>query len=111
MNIGDWLTDERAQEVIEKAHTLLNQETDRNIRPGAIRTICDTISTTQEGLDLAFAAGTLATTACIAREDSSKYKERYSSEDAKKALIEAKAGLKRALEKANNLERNDFKQL
>ena len=79
MNIGDWLTDERAQEVVEKVHALLNQETDRYVRPEAIRRICDTISTTQEGLDLAFAAGTLSMTACIAREDSVKYKERYSS--------------------------------
>ena len=71
MHISDWLTDERAQEVIEKVHTLVNQGTNRNARPEAMRVICDTISTAQEGLDLAFAAGTLSTTACIAREDSS----------------------------------------
>ena len=98
MNLDDWLTDERAQEVIEKVHSVINLETDRKMKPEAIRTICDTISTTQEGLDLAFAAGTLSTTACVAREDSAKYKERYSSEDAKKAMMKAKAGLKRALE-------------
>ena len=40
-----------------------------------------------------------------------KYKERYSSEDAKKAMVDAKAGLKRALEKVNNLEKDDFKQV
>ena len=76
-----------------------------------MRVICDTISTAQEGLDLAFAAGTLSTTACVAREDSSKYKERYTSEDAKKAMVGAKAGLKRALEKVNNLKKDDFKQV
>ena len=51
MNIDDWLTDERAKEVIEEVHALVHLET--------IRTICDTISTTKDGLDLAFAAGTL----------------------------------------------------
>ena len=66
MNIGDWLTDERAQEVIEKVHRLVNQETNRNVRPEAMKVICDTISTAQEGLNLAFAAGTLSTTACVA---------------------------------------------
>ena len=40
-----------------------------------------------------------------------KYKERYSNEDAKKAMMKAKAGLKRALEKVNNLEKDDFKQI
>ena len=88
MNIDDWLTDERAKEIIEKVHALVNQETDRNVRHEARRTICDTIRTTKEGLDLAFAVGTLSPTACIAREDSAKYKERYSSEDAKKAMGE-----------------------
>ena len=60
---------------------------------------------------MAFNAGTLSTPACNAREDSVRYKERYSSEDAKKAMIDAKAGLKRALEKANSLEKENFKQL
>ena len=77
----------------------------------SIRRICDTISTAQEGLDLAFAAGTLSTTACIAREDSVRYNERHSNEDAKKAMVDAKAGLKRALEKANSLEKENFKLL
>ena len=90
MNINDWLTDERAQEVVEKTHALLEQESDRYVKQEGIRRICDTISTAQEGLDLAFAAGTLSTPACIAQEDSVRYKERYSSEDAKKAMIDAK---------------------
>ena len=66
MHISDWLTDERAQEVIDKAHKLVNQGANRNVKPEAMKVICDTISTAQEGLDLAFAAGTLSTTACVA---------------------------------------------
>ena len=111
MDINDWLTDERAQEVVEKTHAVLEQESDRYVKQEGIRRICDTISTAQEGLDLAFAAGTLSTPACNAREDSVRYKERYSNEDAKKAMIDAKAGLKRALEKANSLEKENFKLL
>ena len=105
------MTDERAQEVIEKVHAVLEQEPDRYERQENIRRICDTINTAQEGLDLAFAVGTLSTTACVAREDSVRYKERYSKEDAKKATIDAKAGLKRALEKANYLVKENFKLL
>ena len=104
-NVSDWLTDERAQEVMDKTQAVLDQEPDRYERQERVRRICDTISAAQEGLDLAFAAGTLSTTACIAREDSARYKERYSKEDAKKMMIDAKAGLKRALEKANYLKK------
>merc|ERR1711873_389084 len=60
MDINDWLTDERAQEVVEKTHAVLEQESDRY---------------------------------------------------AKQAMIDAKAGLKRALEKANSLEKENFKLL
>ena len=111
MNLNDWLTDERAQEVVEKTHAVLEQESDRGVKHEGIRRICGTISTAQEGLDLAFAAGTLSTTACIAQEDSVRYKERYSKEDVKKAMTDAKAGLKRALEKANSLEKENFRLL
>ena len=52
--------------MIEKTHAVLEQEPDRYVRQEIFRRICDTISTAQEGLDLAFAAGTLSTTACIA---------------------------------------------
>ena len=60
-------------------------------------------------MDLAFAAGALSTTACIAREDSARYKDRFSKEEITKALGDAKAGLKRALGIANNLEKDKFK--
>ena len=63
----------------------------------------------REGLDLAFAAGTLATTACIAREDSVRYKEKYSKDEAAKAMGDAKAGLKRALEKLTVLKKKSSK--
>ena len=90
MDINDWLTDERAQEVIEKTNAVLEQEQDRYVKQESIRRICDTIGAAQEGLDLAFAAGTLSTTACIAREDSVRYKGRLSNEDAKKAMLVAR---------------------
>ena len=103
--------DERAQEVVDKTQAVIDQEPDRYERQERVRRICDTINAAQEGLDLAFAAGTLSTTAGIAREDSVRYKERYSKEDVKKMMVDAKAGLKRALEKANYLEKDNFKLL
>ena len=79
MNLDDWLTDERAQEVIEKVHAVVNQETDRKGRPEAIRTICDTISTTQEGLDLAFTAGTYIMMTILTLQKQMSPKERVST--------------------------------
>ena len=72
LNISDWLTDERAQEAVDKSQAVINQEPDKYERQERVRRICDTINAAQEGLDLAFAAGTLSTTAGIAREDSVK---------------------------------------
>ena len=67
------------------------------------------IGAAQEGLDLAFAAGTLSTTTCTAREDSARYRDRLSEDEAARALRDAKAGLKRALGMTNKLEKDKFK--
>merc|ERR1711873_231209 len=55
--------------------------------------------------------GTLSTTACVAREDSARYRDRLSEEEVTRALGDAKAGLKRALNIANKLEKEKFKIL
>ena len=99
LHINEWLTDERAQEIIQNVQTVVSQEAkNRHVQSEVIRVICDTIDIAQEGMDLAFAAGTLSTTAGIAREDSVRYTERYNDEEAKKARSDAKVGLKKALE-------------
>merc|ERR1711873_136897 len=69
------------------------------------------VTSSSESLDLAFAAGTLSTTACVAREDSARYRDRLSKEEVTRALGDAKAGLKRALNIANKLEKEKFKIL
>ena len=109
LDMSEYLTDERAQEIIIEVSRLLEQEDDIHVKQEALRRIHDAIGAAQEGLDLAFAAGTLSTTACIAREDSARYKDRLSKEEITKALGDAKAGLKRALNMANKLEKDKFK--
>ena len=89
MDMNEYLTDERAQEVIEKVSRILEQEDDIHAKQEILRRICDAIGAAQEGLDLAFAAGTLSTTACIAREDSVRYKEKYSKDEVTKAMGDA----------------------
>ena len=78
---------------------------------GAIAAIRDTLNEAQQGMDLAFAAGTLATPAGIAREDSLMYAEGFSVEDTKTAAVEAKIYLKRSLEKSSELSRDNFRQV
>ena len=107
LDMSEYLTDERAQEIITEVSRLLEQEDDIHVKEEALRRIHDAIEAAQGGLDLAFAAGTLSTTACIAREDSARYKDRLSKEEITKALGDAKAGLKRALNMANKLEKTN----
>ena len=112
MHINEWLTDERAQEVIQNVQTVVGQEAkNRNVRSEAMKLVCETINIAQESMDLASAAGTLATTAGVAREDSSRYTERCNNGDIKKAINDAKIGLKKTLEKVNGLRQDNYKQL
>ena len=60
-----------------------------------MKVVSDTINVAQEGMDLAFTAGTLATAAGVACEDSSRYTERCNNGDTKKAINDAKIGLKK----------------
>ena len=83
----------------------------RDSKATAIVAIGDALNGAQQGMDLAFAAGTLSTPAGVTREDSSRYAERHNVEDTKKAGVEAKTYLKRALEKSSELSKDDYKQL
>ena len=87
---------------MENVQAVIRQGT-RDSGSNAIGAIRDALNGAQQGMDLAFAAGTLATPAGIAREDSSKYAERFSVEDTKTAAVEAKIYLKRSLEKSSEL--------
>ena len=93
LHINEWLTDERVQEIMENVQTAVRQEA-RDSKANAIKAIGDIINRAQQGMDLAFAAGTLSTPAGVTREDSSRYAERHNVEDTKKAAVEAKTYLK-----------------
>ena len=62
-------------------------------------------------MDSAFAAGTLATPAGIARSASERYAERLNDEDTKTAIDDAKDYLKKAIEKISDLEQDNYKNL
>ena len=80
MHIIEWLSDEKVHEIMTNVQAAVRQGT-RDSGANAIAAIRDALNEAQQGMDLAFAAGTLATPAGIAREDSSKYAEGFSVED------------------------------
>merc|ERR1712198_317680 len=61
LDLTEYLTDERAQEIIVEVSRLLESEDDIHVRREILKNINDVIGAPQEGLDLAFAAGTLST--------------------------------------------------
>ena len=63
-HIHEWLTDNRVNEAMEDVQTVIRQEA-RDRKSDAMRVIGDTINKAQQGMDLAFAAGTLSTTAGV----------------------------------------------
>ena len=65
-HIHEWLTDDRVHEAIEDVQTVVRQEA-RDRKSDAMRVIGDTINEAQQGMDLAFAAGTLSTAAGVSR--------------------------------------------
>ena len=67
-------------EAIEDVQTVVRQEA-RDRKSDAMRVIGDTINEAQQGMDLAFAAGTLSTAAGVSCEDLLKYAERSNIED------------------------------
>ena len=92
-HINEWLTDERVQEIMVNIQTVVRQGA-RDSKADAIVAIGDALNGAQQGMDLAFTAGTLSTPAGVAREDSSRYAERLSVEDAKMAAVKARTYLK-----------------
>ena len=89
--------------------TVISQETTKNRddRSDAVKKIRNVISEAQHAMDLAFVAGTIATSTGIARSDSVRYAERLNDEDAKTAIDDAKNYLKRAIEKVSDLEQDN----
>ena len=90
---NDWLTDERVQDVIDNIQTVIRHRDDKS---DAVKMICNMMIEAQQGMDSAFAAGTLATPAGIARPDSEQYAERLNDEDAKTAIDDARDHLKKS---------------
>ena len=88
---NDWLSDEKADEVIHKVTKVINGKAaiDEKEKAEAFGKIQEIITDAQHSLDLAFAAGTLATTKGTARTDAVKYAELLQNGEYKDALEDA----------------------
>ena len=69
------------------------------------------MSDAQYSMDLAFAAGTLATTANVARPDAVQCAEKLHDEEHRKAVEDAKSWLKPTIKKIGDIELNDYEYL
>ena len=105
MSIDEWLTNEKARDILERIQAVTKQS--RSSGAEAIIAIGDTINDAQTGMDQAFIAGTLATTAGVARKDSSEYAQEISDKDANLAAVKARTYLKQASDKAKALAEED----
>ena len=105
--INEWLTNEKTQDIMERVQSAVEQNRNSEAER-AIGAIGDTINDAHMGMDQAFIAGTLATSACVARKDSSEYAQQVNEKEAKLAAFKAKTYLKQALNKAKTLAEEDF---
>ena len=88
----DWLTDEEADQTLNKLKKGIQGNTTNKYGEKAKATsrLQEVITDAQYALDLAFSAGTLATPAGIARPDSVQYADKLQDEKYKEALDNAK---------------------
>ena len=100
----DWLSDEKATKVLRNVQIVINSNRtkNKNDKANATARLRGIISDTQHSLDLAFVAGTLATTANVARSDAVQFAKKLNDEDYKKAVEDAKNWLKPTVKKISD---------
>ena len=87
----------RATKVLHNVQIVINGNKTKNKddKAGATARLREIISDAQNSMDLASAAGTLTTTANIARSDAVQYAENLNDEEYRKAVEDAKNWLKK----------------
>ena len=109
----DWLSDEKAEEIIHKVRKVINDKTatDKRKKADAFGKLQEVISDAQYSLDLAFAAGTLATIKNTARTDAVRYAEKLQDCEYRNTLEGVKRWLKSTIKKVIDLETNSHDSL
>ena len=80
-------------------------------RANATARLREIMSDAQYSMDLALAAGTLATAANVARPDAVQYAEIFHYEEYIKAVEDAKSWLKATIKKVSDIELDDYEYL
>ena len=103
-----WITDEKASHVLHKLQKVINGNTANNQseKANATARLQEVVTDAQYALDLALAAGTLATTAGIARPVSVQYSEELQDGAYKETIEDAKRWLKSTVKKIDEIELN-----
>ena len=105
---GDWFSDEKATQILHNVQIVINGNKTKNKddKAGATARLREVVSDAQYSMDLAFAAGTLATTAGVARPDTVQYAEELQDGEYKEAVEDAKRWLKSTIKKIGEIELN-----
>ena len=109
MNINEWLTDEKVNDILERVQSA--SQINRNRSSEIARTVGDAINNAQMGMDQAFIAGALATYTGVARKDSLEHSQKISKKDVIQAATKARTYLKEAIKKVKTLAEEDFEKL
>ena len=109
MNINEWLTDEKVQDILDRVQAA--SKTNKNRNSEITRTVGDAINDAQMGMYQAFIAGALATYTGVARKDSLEHSQTISEKDAIQAAAKAKTYLKEAIRRVKTLAEDDFGKL
>ena len=77
-NPNDWLTDEKAFETLRNVQIVINGDNTKSKvdKSNASNMFREVINDTQYAMDLAFVAGTIATSTGVARSDAVQYAEK-----------------------------------
>ena len=85
------MTDEKAFEILRNVQIVINGDKTKNKddKSNATAMFREVISDTQHSMDLAFVAGTIATSTGVARSDAVQYADKLNDEESKKAVDNA----------------------
>ena len=109
----EWLSDEKAEEIVHMVKRVINgkTDTDKKEKADAFEKLKEVVTDTQYSQDLAFAAGTLATKNGTARTDAVRYAEKLQDCEYRDTLEGARRWLKSTIKKIKDLETKSHESL
>ena len=107
--INEWLTDKTIDDILHRVQ--LAAQANKGRTNGLAMTVREACHNAQRGMDQAFIAGALTTSAGAIRNDSTEYSRQVSHKVKIEAAVKAKTYLKEAKKRVKILEEEEFEKL